>query len=64
MSGNWGSGFSLLQGHSSMRNPGFLENRADAPKAPSFIKTDDRDLGVKIDFVRTVLLCRYDGPFQ
>ena len=38
-----------------MRNPGFHKNRTDAAKGQSFIKTDHRDLCVKINLLRAGL---------
>jgi hypothetical protein len=47
-----------------MGNACFIENRTDTAKPRSFIKSDDRDLRVQINFLRAQLFCARDGVFQ
>ena len=42
------------QDHFSMRYSGFIKNRSCTAKAHSFVETDYRNLGVKINLVRIV----------
>ncbi len=47
-----------------MRDSGFLENRTDALKRHSFIKTDHWELSVKINLLRVLFFRHHDGSLQ
>jgi len=47
-----------------MRNSGFLKHWTDASKGHRFIKTDDWNLGVKINLLRVLFFRHHDGSLQ
>ena len=47
-----------------MRNSGFLKNRTDASKGHSFIKTDHRNLSMKVNLFASCFFADHDGSLQ